>query len=163
MGLDIMGGQDGEARELSGWNRFVAGWLDDDKVYCQDSANLQTTELTLVPLSGTDPGLKMAVVPVSETKALIIESRRENKFSCAMPSKRNGVLAYIYDATQSHGENYLQPVTPSGRNDESSSTCAVSPFPNPILYKGQEISVEGVSIEILDSANYDKIRISRKA
>ena len=163
LGLDIMGSQDGESRELSGWMRFVAGWLPDEKVYCQDSANLQSTELTLVPISGTDPGLKMAVVPLTETKALIIESRRENKFSCAMPSKRNGVLAYIYDATQSHGENFLKPVTPGGRSDESSSNCPVSPYPNPILYKGQEIVTDGVLIEILDSANYDKIRISRKS
>jgi M6 family metalloprotease-like protein len=35
LGLDIMGNQDGESKELSGWLRFVAGWLDDEKVYCQ--------------------------------------------------------------------------------------------------------------------------------
>jgi len=161
MGLDIMSNQDGESKELSGWLRFVTGWLSDERVYCKQLSELETTEITLVPLSGSDNGIKMAVVPISESKAIVIESRRESKFSCTMPSKRNGVLAYLYDATLSHGENFLQPVTPVGRAVEYSSNCPVVGYPNPILYKGEKISVEGITIEIIDSLNYDKIRISK--
>jgi M6 family metalloprotease-like protein len=161
LGLDIMSNQDGESRELSGWLRFVTGWLSDERVYCKQLGELETTEITLVPLSGSDNGIKMAVVPISETKAIVIESRRESKFSCTMPTKRNGVLVYIYDATLSHGENFLQPIAPEGRNSENSFDCLVYPYPNPILYKGEKISVEGITIEILDSLNYDKIRVSR--
>ena len=163
IGLDIMGGQDGESRELSGWMRFVAGWLDDEKVYCKQLSDLESTTITLVPLNGAKSGVKMVVVPLTQTKALVIESRRESKFSCDMPSKRNGVLAYLYDATLMHGEDFLKPVTPLGRNPESSSNCPVSPFPNPIIYKGEKIDVEGVTIDVLDSLNYDKIRISKKS
>ncbi|MGI9131854.1 MAG: hypothetical protein ACR2IU_04305, partial [Candidatus Nanopelagicaceae bacterium] len=148
-------------RELSGWMRFVAGWLDDEKVFCKELTKLESTVITLVPLSEKDPGIKMAVVPISETRAIVIESRRENQVSCAMPSKRNGVLAYLYDATLSHGENFLKPMVPEGRTPESSSNCPVQPYPNPILYKGQKIAVEGLSIEIIDSRNFDKIRISK--
>jgi M6 family metalloprotease-like protein len=161
LGLDIMGNQDGESKELSGWLRFVAGWLDDEKVYCQELSTLNNTDVTLVPLSGTGNGVKMVVVPISETKAVVIESRRETKFSCMMPSKRNGVLVYTYDATLMHGENFLKPVTPLDRAIEYSSNCPVVGYPNPILYKGQKISVEGITIEVIDSLNYDKIKISR--
>jgi M6 family metalloprotease-like protein len=162
MGLDIMSNQDGESKELSGWMRFVAGWLSDEKVYCVERSKLESTDVILAPLSEKLEGVKMVVVPISQSKAVIIESRRENKFTCTMPSKRNGVLAYTYDATLSHGENFLKPAVISGRIPERSSNCAVAAFPNPILYKGQEIVVEGISIEVLDSANYDKIRISQK-
>ncbi len=103
----------------------------------------------------------MVVIPVSETKAIIVESRRENKFSCKMPSKRNGVLVYSYDATLMHGENFLKPITLEGRSNESSSNCPVAPYPNPILYKGDKISVEGVTIEVVDNLNYDKIKLSK--
>jgi M6 family metalloprotease-like protein len=161
LGLDLMGSQDGHSRELSGWLRFVAGWLDDNRVYCKELEKLQSTELTLVPLSGTSDGVKMAVVPVSSSKAVIIESRRETKYSCKMPSKKDGVLVYIYDATLGHTENFLIPVTPSGRYDESSSNCEVSQFPDPLIYKGQKISVEGITVEVLQSQNLDKIRISK--
>jgi len=162
LGLDIMSNQDGESRELSGWMRFVAGWLSDEKVYCSELSKLESTEIVLAPLSEKLGGVKLVVVPTSTSRAVIIESRRENQFTCTMPSKRNGVLAYIYDATLSHGENFLQPLVIPGRNPESSSNCPVQPYPNPILYKGEEIVVEGLRIEVLDSANYDKIRISRK-
>jgi M6 family metalloprotease-like protein len=162
LGLDIMGNQDGESRELSGWMRFVAGWLPDEKVYCSELSRLESTELVLAPLSEKLAGIKLVVVPVSQTKAVIIESRRENKFTCAMPSKRNGVLAYVYDATLSHGENFLKPVMISGREPERSGSCSVVAYPNPILYKGDEVLVEGLKIEVLDSANYDRIRISKK-
>lgn len=160
-GLDIMSNQDGESRELSGWMRFVAGWLDDEKVYCKELSNLESTEITLVPLNDANSGVKMVVVPLSQTKAIVIESRRENKFSCTMPSKRNGVLAYIYDATLSHGENFLQPISTGRWALESSSDCPVVPNQNYILYKGDKISVEGVTIEVVDSLNYDKIKISK--
>ena len=161
LGLDIMGNQDGESKELSGWMRFVAGWLDDEKVYCQELSTLKNTDVTLVPLSGSGNGVKMVVVPVSATKAVVIESRRETKFSCKMPSKRNGILVYTYDATFGHTENFLKPATPLGRADEGSSDCFVSRYPNPILYKGDKISVEGVTIEVVDSLNYDKIKLSK--
>ena len=161
LGLDIMSNQDGESRELSGWMRFVAGWLSDERVYCQELSTLKSTDVTLIPISQSDNGIKMVVIPVSETKAVVIESRRENKFSCQMPSKRNGVLVYTYDGTLMHGENFLKPVTIEGRASESSSNCMVQPYPNPILYKGMKISIEGMTIEVIDSLNYDKIKISK--
>ena len=161
LGLDIMGNQDGESKELSGWLRFVAGWLDDEKVYCQELSTLKTTEVTLVPLSGSGNGIKLIVVPISETQVLLIESRRENKFSCQMPSKRNGVLVYSYNPTLMHGEDFLKPITLEGRSNESSSNCPVVPYPNPILYKGQKLTVDGITIEVIDSLNYDKIKVSK--
>jgi hypothetical protein len=159
--LDLMGGQDGYTRELSGWLRFVAGWLDDEKVYCQDYSKLDKTEITLVPISGSATGIKMAVIPVSDSKTLVIESRRETKFSCTMPTKRNGVLAYLYDATLGHGEDFLIPVGPTGRSAVGSSDCIVNQYPDPLLYEGEKFSVEGVTIEVLKSQNFDKIRISK--
>jgi len=161
LGLDIMGNQDGESKELSGWMRFVAGWLSDEKVYCKQLSDLESTEITLVPLNDIKSGVKMVVVPLSQTKAIVIESRRESKFSCTMLSKRNGVLAYLYDATLSHGENFLQPISTGRWALESSSDCPVTPNQNYILYKGDKISVEGVTIEVVDSLNYDKIKINK--
>ncbi len=161
LGLDLMSSQDGYTRELSGWLRFVAGWLDDEKVFCQEFSKLQSVDLTLVPLSSTSAGLKMVVIPISDSKTLVIESRRETKFSCKMPTQKNGVLAYLFDPTLGHGDNFLTPVGPEGRSPEGSSDCQVTQYPDPLLYKGQKINVEGMTLEVLDSANFDKIRISK--
>lgn len=162
MGLDIMSNQDGESRELSGWLRFLAGWLPDERIHCQDFGVAKSSEITLIPLNESATGIKMVVVPVSGTKAVVIESRRESKFSCSMPSKRNGVLVYVYDATLSHGEDFLKPIGPGGRVPESSYNCFAARFPNPIIYRGEKVVAEGVTIEVLESLNMDKIRISRE-
>ena len=45
--LDLMGAQDGPSRELTGWLRFYARWLPDEKVYCKETKNLTNVELTL--------------------------------------------------------------------------------------------------------------------
>jgi len=161
LGLDLMANQEGYSRELSGWMRFMAGWLDDEKVYCQEVQKLVSTDLTLVPLSNMTSGFKMAVIPISDSKLLIVESRRETKFSCTMPTKKNGVLTYLYDATLGHGDNFLIPLTPQGRSDESSSNCLVVPYPDPMLRQGEIMNYEGITIEVLESKDYDRIRISK--
>jgi M6 family metalloprotease-like protein len=164
--LDLMGGQDGPSRELSGWLRFFATWLPDEKVYCKETKNLTSVELTLVPLSGTESGIKLAIIPITQTKAVIIESRRVTKFSCTTPTARDGVLVYTYDATLGHGENFLIPISPPGRISEKDSCGSLNfrsgePSKDELLHKGDKVTVEGITIEVLLSKNLDKIRITR--
>jgi M6 family metalloprotease-like protein len=159
-GYDLMASQDGPTRDLSGWLRFVAQWLPDDKVYCKEVSSFKQFEVTLVPLNSDEKGLKLAVIPVSATKAIVIESRRETKFSCQMSPKQNGALAYIYDANLSHGEDFLVPIAPLGR-PVVSSPCPASPLIDSLLRTGDKVSFEGITIENLRSGNFDKIRITK--
>ncbi|NCV43917.1 MAG: hypothetical protein EBW15_03820, partial [Actinobacteria bacterium] len=205
--LDLMGNQDAISRELSGWLRFIAAWLPDEKVFCKEftnplpqaygefwcmniqnqlrwsknnlpnpsstssstgqssspakSATWSQIEMTLAPLSSKESGVKFAVIPVSSTKAVLIESRRVTKFSCG-PTDRNGVLVYTYDATLGHGENFLTPAIPRGRAVTSiAPPCQVSPFPDPLLYEGDKVTVEEVTVIVLESGTLDRIRITR--
>ena len=156
-----MGNQDAIYRELSGWLRFFARWIPDEKVYCKAANSIKNIELTLAPLSSSNTGLKVVVIPVSQTKAVIIESRRMTKFSCG-PSDRNGVLVYSYDATLGHGENFLTPAIPNNRVATSIAyPCYASPFPDPILYEGDKVTIEGITVEAVLSGNYDRIRITK--
>lgn len=163
---DLMGGQDGPSRELSGWLRFLAGWLDVEQVYCKDAANIGELQITLVPLSDAMPGIKFVAVPLSETKALLIESRRETKFSCKTIPSRDGVLVYIYDATLGHNEDFLIPVSPANRVDQPDDCNSLSdrgtpPNPDVLLRTGDKVTFDGVTIEVLQHLNLDKIRVSR--
>jgi hypothetical protein len=162
--FDIMGSQDGSTRELSGWLRFLAQWLPDEKVYCKKFENLNSQSLSLVPLNSKSEGLKMAVIPVSNSKAIVIESRRFTKFSCGIPTK-NGVLVYVYNANLSHGEDFLMPVYPTGRLKENHNSSAVpcnsEPFADPLLYQGDRVTIEGMNVEVLTHGNFDQIKISK--
>jgi len=160
-GYDLMANQDGPTRDLNGWLRFVAQWLQDEKVYCKESKAINRLEVTLVPLNSFEQGIKLVVIPLSITKALMIESRRETKFSCQMKPTQNGILAYIYDSTLSHGEDFLIPIAPDGRSIVS-SPCPASPMIDSLLRTGDKISVDGFIIENLLSGNFDKIRITKQ-
>ena len=157
---DLMGGQDGPSRELSGWLRFLAGWLSDDQIFCMDASKVDNLEMTLVPLSNTEEGPKFAVLPISATKALMIESRRETKFSCEAPTPRDGILVYVYDATLGHNDDFLIAASPSGRQEQNFNDCAVGPNPDFLLREGDKVEVEGLTVEVLEHGDFDRILVS---
>ena len=160
-GFDLMAAQNGPTRDLSGWLRFVAEWLPDDKVYCKESKAVNKLEVTLVPLNSSEQGLKLAVIPLSSTKALVIESRRDTKFSCQMQPGQNGVLVYVYDANLVHGEDFLVPLAPEGRSKVQTNCRAVPPITDSVLRAGDKISFDGITIENLTSGRFDKIQITK--
>jgi M6 family metalloprotease-like protein len=159
--LDIMGNESDSTKELSGWLRFLGGWMPNEKIFCQTTSKIIKTEITLVPLSSQENGIKMAIFPLSESKALIVESRRTTKFSCKNSISSDGVLVYVYDAKLSHGEEFLIPIYPSGRSTLRGS-CSNLPYLDFLLHEGEKVTVEGITVEVVAHGNYDKVVISRK-
>ena len=114
-----------------------------------------------MPLSSQESGIKMTIIPLSDNKALIVESRRTTKFSCKNPIISDGVLVYIYDGKLGHQEEFFTPIFPSGR-PVLRSTCLTPPSEDLLLHAGEKVTVEGITIEVLVHGNYDKVVISRK-
>lgn len=158
---DLMGGQDGPSRELSGWLRFLTGWLENEQVFCKDTSNEEDLSLTLVPLSDKSEGIKLGVIPISNSRAILIESRRETQFSCPTTPARDGVLVYIYEAKIGHNDNFFTEVAPPGREVQSSSCQFAPQTPDLLLRTGDSVSVEGFNIEVLEHAEFDKVLISK--
>jgi M6 family metalloprotease-like protein len=158
---DLMGGQDGPSRELSGWLRMLAGWLSDSQVYCKSASDIRTQTVNLAPISSKTKGLKLAIIRLSKTKAIMIESRRETKFSCKTNSGRNGVLVYLFDAKLGHGEDFLVPVSVAGRTPKQVN-CATAPHPDVLLRAGDRVSVEGMTVEVVKISGKDTVRISKR-
>lgn len=161
---DIMGGQDGPSMELSGWLRFLARWMPDEKIYCKNADSVNKIELDLVPLSNKDSGIKLAMFPLSSTKAVLVESRRVTKFSCTTPTPRNGVLVYILDLTLGHGQNFLDPVAPSNRNIMERSTCnnvLSITTPDILLRQGDSVNSNGLTIQYVKQGSFDRVIITK--
>ncbi len=156
----IQGSTEGE-RELGGWNRFLLGWMSENRVYCRQASNITSLDITLVPLvDNKNQGIKLAVIPLSGSRALILESRRVTKFACTTYTERNGVLAYVYDAKYGATEEYFAAISPPGRAIESYS-CASSPSSDPLLHRGDKVTFEGITIELLLHGDFDRVRITR--
>lgn len=160
---DLMGGQDGPSKDLSGWMRFLIGWMESNQIYCKTINTNKEIKLTLLPLNSAESGIKLAILPLPSGKALIIESRRVNSFSCKTHTKRDGVLAYVYDPKLSHGENFLVPLSPMERIAEtwecSGEQYYTALTKDILLRKGNKVTIEGITVEVLEHANLDKIII----
>jgi M6 family metalloprotease-like protein len=159
--LDIMGNESDGSKELSGWLRFVAGWMPTERIFCQTSSKITKTEITLVPLSSQENGIKMTIIPLFDDKALIVESRRTTKFSCKNPISSDGVLVYIYDANLSHQQDFLIPIYPSGRSTMRGN-CSNLPYLDLLLHEGEKVTIEGITVEVVSHGKYDKIVVSKK-
>ena len=157
-GYDLMGVQDGPTRTISGWTRFVAGWLSSQQVFCLPAENLAPTKLTFTPLDSDATGPKMVVVPISKYEAIIAESRREAKFDLAdWENPRNGVLVYKYDARLGHLEDFLTPIAPNSSLENISWDGVV----RYIMKPGDVVQVDGIDIEMKATGDKDSIVISK--
>ena len=163
-GYDLMGNQDGPYKELSGWLRFIIGWLNDSQVYCHDVDNSSANEISLVPLSENKPGIKMAVIPTAVESAIVIESRRPTKFSCDNPNLPSGVLVYTYDATLGNQSYFIAAQYPNDRpkNLVCEGNNRMENYPDALLHKGDSIQVGNYVISVISSGNVDQIRITKK-
>ncbi len=159
-GLDLMGNQGGPYRELSGWLRFIIGWLDDSQVYCQETNGLTSNEISLVPLSDNKNGIKLVVIPTSSESAIVIDSRRPTKYSCDIPNMPGGVLVYTYDAKLSNQAYFLKAYFPADRQPTIRCEAGVT-IPDVFLHTGDSVQVGAYKITVTSSGTFDQITITK--
>ena len=159
-GLDLLGNQNGPYRELSGWMRFIIGWLSDTQIYCQSTAGFSSNEISLVPLSDSNDGIKTVVIPTGVESAIVIDSRRPTKYSCDIPNLPGGVLVYTYDAKLGNQSYFLKAQYPVGRKPAIRCQTGAT-FPDVLLHAGDSVQVGDYKITVLSSGTFDQIRISK--
>jgi len=159
-GLDLMGNQNGPYRDLSGWLRFIIGWLSDNQVYCQETNGFVTNDVSLIPLNEAKDGIKLVVIPTGTESAIIIESRRPSKYACPIENLPGGVLVTTYDAKLGNQSYFLKAHYPSDR--KPSIRCQVgNEFPDVLLHTGDSVQVGAYKISVISSGNVDQIRITK--
>lgn len=91
--FDLMGNTSGSANDFFAWHRWTQGWIDDDSVECDLNfpSNKQVTLNSITSSSGK----RLFVAPLSSTKLLAIEYRRDS--SNDRLSGEDGLLAYVID------------------------------------------------------------------
>jgi len=159
-GFDMLSNQDGPSRTLSSWLRWIIGWLPAESLYCQNYANLTKTTIMLNPIDNRTTGIKSAMIKISPTKIIAIESRRPASYDCKAPTNRAGVLVYIVDSTIGHGEGTQTLVPPAGRGLVSNN-CGTPGILDAILDVGDSVTSNGVTVKLVKSNKYDTIEVSK--
>lgn len=79
--LSIGANQSGISLAINPWEQFLFDWLPADQIYCDDVTTLKNATISLSPVEREDSQTKMAVIKLSSTKAIVVESHAIDKWS----------------------------------------------------------------------------------
>ena len=133
---------------LLAFERWNLGWIEDSQIDCMKGSTA-TKLITPVQASG---GLKAVVVPISRTKALVVESRRALGIDKAI--RKSGALVYIVDSSIQSGMGPVQIYPSDLAND-------------PLYFKaplanGESVTVNGITVKVVASdASGDTVEIRK--
>jgi M6 family metalloprotease-like protein len=150
--FDNMNFAPGKAREWTGWSRWLLSALDDNQVRCLSDTTDTTHQLWAI--SDTAPEPKIVVIPISETSAVVIESRKSRRNDRMLPKANEGLLVYKVDTTQQNGLGPLRIIRKENLQD---------PFLlDAPLRTGESVNIDGYKIENVESGTlWDVARVTK--
>ena len=87
--------------ELSGWSRFLAGWLESSAVRCASPTSTSRHYLTALNSESANSQSRLLVVPLSASSAIVADYRAPNTWSPDL--KTATLVVYRVDTTIDHG------------------------------------------------------------
>jgi M6 family metalloprotease-like protein len=125
------------APSLLAFERWNLGWIEDSQISCMKGS---TTTKLISPVQ-TIGGLKAVVIPISATKALVVESRRALGIDKAI--RKTGALVYLVDSSIQSGLGPVQ-IYPSDLVND------------PLYFKaplatGESVTVNGITVKVVTS------------
>jgi M6 family metalloprotease-like protein len=125
------------APSLFAFERWNLGWIADSQIKCLKDA--KSTEL-ISPVQ-TSGGVKAVIIPISRTKAVVIESRRA--LGIDKNIAKSGALVYVVDSSIQSGQGPVK-VFPS----DVSSDPRYLKAPRAL---GESITTEGITVKVTKS------------
>jgi M6 family metalloprotease-like protein len=181
--LGIMTNQSGISYAINPWEQFLFGWLPPEQIYCDDAATLKPTTISLSPMEREDKQTKMAVIKLSATRAIVVESHGIDKWSDfkfadrAFPPGFYSVMAYIIDldkqvaapVNQDGSSQYndewawavWQKVQGTPSNQFNINVGNRNNLAEYVAVLGDSFVIEGVRIKFVGTGDYETIEISK--
>lgn len=139
---------DGNAPSLFAYERWNLGWLDDSQIVC--STDKEISQL-ITPVQATG-GIKAVIVPLTTTKALVVESRRALGLDRRIA--KSGALVYTVDSSVQSGYGPVRVYPSSVTSDPRYLQAPRAP--------GESVTVEGITVRVTSASNSgDTVLITR--
>jgi hypothetical protein len=165
-GHDIMDNQDAGSRSISGWLKWVQGWLDDSQVSCLQASDVNKEYYQLSSANIVGAKNELIIVKLSDTKLLAIESTRwDSRFDLRTNHNVDGVIVYTVDTTLGHHEGPLKLLSPRDITKYLSDSHIWPDWRvlDVVLLQGDSVSFGGITVKIEKSySGKDIISISSK-
>lgn len=159
---------------MTGWESFLIGWLNDSQVFCVDATAPGTNfQVNLTPLEIYGGKKKVAVVKLSDTKALVVESRRPTGYTEKWKTSSKGVFVYLIDVAtgeiDDHSPNdcgndpaftkWAYYLFPDGKKYPNSYCGSFDPA---LVKKGHSVTYRNLKISVTNTqARFDRIQIAK--
>jgi len=144
-GWDVMAMEDVPGADLFGWEKYILKWIDPTQINCSASIPNETITSFIEATGISSSNTKMNMVRLSESKGLVIESRRKSALDELAPSEE-GVLVYTIDVNLGSNQAPIKLFSngkPVRRIPTGGSLLLGS------LQEGESISVEGIKVTVL--------------
>ena len=149
--LDLMNSM--SAPELLAWQRFILGIIEDSQIRCVK--NTKPLTHLLAPIAQPEVLTKMVVIPISEYKAIAIESRRSHGYDQNLGSLNEGVFVYRIDTTIPYRYSTMKLIPSPSSTDSVWRRDAA-------LKVGESVQFEGWKITYVESGAFgDLIRTEK--
>jgi hypothetical protein len=181
--LGMMTNQSGISYAINPWEQFVLGWLPPEQIYCADAATLTTATVSLTPVEREDKQTKIAVIKLSPTKAIVVESHGIDKWSSlkfgdrTFPPGFYSVMAYVVDLDKavaapvnndgsSQGNDewawaVWQKVNGGSSNEFNINVGDRKNLADYVAVLGDSFVIEGIRIKVVGTGDYETIEISK--
>ncbi|RYZ97161.1 MAG: hypothetical protein EOP47_22340 [Sphingobacteriaceae bacterium] len=137
--FSIMGNVLGTAPTYNAWEQWLFGWFTDNQITCVRGKGTGSVQLT--PVEQQD-GMKLLVLPISTTAAVIVEDRRRIGYDNRII--KEGPLVYLIDNRIQTGAGVLK-VLPLNTDDQVKTDAPLS--------VGQAVTYNGVTVKCTVSAS----------
>jgi M6 family metalloprotease-like protein len=163
-GYDIMANQGGASRTMTSWLRWLAGWLNDDQVACITKEQVTDNYFELHPINQVEGKVESLVIKLSETKAVVVESRRfDPYFDRKTNHSKTGLLVYTVDATKASAQGNQALLSPRDitKYIEEPNWRSWAEL-DAVFFQGDSVEIEGLRIEAFAIGKAsDVVRVSR--
>jgi hypothetical protein len=126
------------APTILGWNRWRLGWITDSQVAC-----VKPTEGTEVSISALQSGngVMLVVMPLSATRAVVIESRRAIGWDKDLVEA--GALVYLVDTSIETTEGPMQVLADSFSDGFDSAPLSAGEYVDALSYTITSLETAG--------------------
>lgn len=158
MGTGRWGNMSTMVGDLLIWDKWTVGFIEDSQVRCADPAKTSTHWLR----PGSSKGIfeKLLVIPLSNTKGIVVESRRSTGLNYKYPKASEGALVYTVDTMDTRFGFGVAVRRPANR--PASRFAHGFALGDAALKKGESLIVNGVKISVTDAGEFgDVVKVEK--
>ena len=142
--------------DLTIWEKWILGFILDSQVQCVTNPGSSTH--WIAPSSVKTSENKTAVIKISSSKVIVLESIRPAGLYYKLPKASQGVLVYTVDLTVKQRDYGMKLVLPKNRNpNKGPFFLAEAP-----LRVGESVTTDGVTITVVESGTFgDVVKVEK--